>query len=80
MLLSWTNEQDPDIYCAACGYGLYSITYVRGPKVWVARWHPTRGPLYQGRHLTNAPRLDAAKRACEHHAKKRMQHKRHLKI
>src|SRR3954469_16064051 len=40
---------------------------------WVARWHPSRGPLHQGEYLTNVPRLDAAKRACEKHAKEQMQ-------
>jgi hypothetical protein len=73
MLLSWTNEQDPDIYYAKRGYGRYSIAYVSGEEGWVARWHPSRGPLHQGEYLTNVPRLDAAKRACEKHAKEQMQ-------
>jgi hypothetical protein len=67
MLLSWTNEEDPEIYYAECGGGRYSIAYVSCDKGWVARWQRIHA-LNEGEYLTGVPRLDAAKRACEQHA------------
>jgi len=35
----------------------------------VARWHRSRDPFTQGQNITGTPTLEAAKVACERHAK-----------
>jgi len=35
----------------------------------VARWHRSRDPFTQGQNITGTPKLEAAKVACERHAK-----------
>jgi hypothetical protein len=50
----------------------YSVarTHGRVPR-FVARWHRSRGPFTEGKNITGAPTIEAAKAACERHAEQR---------
>jgi hypothetical protein len=50
-------------------FGRYSVatTHGRVPR-FVARWHRSRGPFTEGKNITGAPTIEAAKAACERHA------------
>ena len=37
----------------------------------VARWHRSRGQFTEGKNITGAPTIEAAKLACERHAEQR---------
>ena len=45
-------------------------THGRLPR-FVARWHRSRGPFTEGKNITGAPTIEAAKPACERHAEQR---------
>jgi hypothetical protein len=70
-LLSWTVS-DGGVHHADFGLGRYSVarTHGRVPR-FVARWHRSRGPFTEGKNITGAPTIEAAKAACERHAEQR---------
>ena len=60
-LLSWTVS-DGGVHHADFGRGRYSVarTHGRVPR-FVARWHRSRGPFAEGKNITGAPTIEAAK-------------------
>ena len=70
-LLTWTVS-DGGVHHADFGRGRYSVarTHGRVPR-FVARWHRSRGPFTDGKNITGAPTIEAAKAACERHAEQR---------
>ena len=69
--LTWTVS-DGGVHHADFGGGRYSVarTHGRVPR-FVARWHRSRGPFTEGKNITGAPTIEAAKAACERHAEQR---------
>jgi hypothetical protein len=70
-LLTWTVS-DGGVHHADFGRGRYSVarTHGRVPR-FVARWHRSRSPFTEGKNITGAPTIEAAKAACERHAEQR---------
>ena len=70
-LLTWTVS-DGGVHHADFGGGRYSVarTHGRVPR-FVARWHRSRGQFTEGKNITGAPTIEAAKLACERHAEQR---------
>ena len=70
-LLTWTVS-DGGVHHADFGGGRYSVarTHGRVPR-FVARWHRSRGQFTEGKNITGAPTIEAAKAACERHAEQR---------
>jgi len=70
-LLTWTVS-DGGVQHADFGGGRYSVarTHGRVPR-FVARWHRSRGQFTEGKNITGAPTIEAAKAACERHAEQR---------
>jgi hypothetical protein len=75
-LLTWTIDlsaacsEEAAPHYANFGHGRYSVGKAIGSRPWyVARWHRSRRPQNYGQNITGAPTLEAAKAACEHHAK-----------
>ena len=70
-LLTWTVS-DVGVHYADFGRGRYSVARTDGrvPR-FVARWHRSRAPFTEGKNITGAPTIEAAKAACERHAEQR---------
>ena len=76
-LLIWTIDLSGGLseevapHYADFGRGRYSVARVPGflTPWYAARWHRSRRPQNYGENITGAPTLEAAKAACEHHAK-----------
>jgi len=71
-VLPTQRASDVDVHHANPGRGRYSVarTHGRVPR-FVARWYRSRGPFTEGKNITGAPTIEAAKLACERHAEQR---------